>query len=306
MTVVWDAPESDGGSPITSYTVQRRDARRESYQDVAQPDAATLSAVAKKLIEGNSYYFRVTATNDVGESLPAETVDATVAKLPFDAPGAPTALEAVDVSAETATLNWAAPEFDGGSPVTGYYVERLSGKRWVKVNKKARMKTSLTLKDLITGDAYEYRVFAENEAGTGKPCEPIGFVAKNPYDVPGAPGQPQTTGVTADTASLSWTAPEGDGGAPISNYVVEMRRAGDAKWGVANKDGELTGTEYTVTGLTAGLEYEFRVTAVNVAGPGAASQPSQLTKYGKLRRSLILYSSILDRNWLYFLWILFL
>ncbi len=80
-------------------------------------------------------------------------------------------------------------------------------------------------------------------------------------------------------ASLKVT--ESDGGAPITNYIVEMRRVGDVKWKPANK-GEITpDTKYTVKGLKDGDEYEFRVTAENKAGPGAPSAPSKPAKYSK-------------------------
>ena len=278
MTVAWDVPETDGGSPISGYVIERRDARRDSYISGATVDADTLHAVVKKLVEGNQYYFRVSAQNEIGVSQPAETTEAVTAKLPFDPPGVPTQFQVSDLTKSTAMLTWQVPEFDGGSPVTGYYVEKLSGSRWVKATKKSTMKMKLALKDLIEGDRYEYRVFAKNEAGDGKPCESVSFVAKNPYDVAGQPGQPQVTEMTAESAVLTWSPPESDGGAAISNYIIEMRRVGDKKWSTVKKD--VVDTTFTVTGLTEETEYEFRVTAENKAGLSAPSAPSAAAKYG--------------------------
>jgi len=51
-------------------------------------------------------------------------------------PGAPRGLEVSDVTTRSCVLKWKAPEFDGGSPVTGYYVEssqRSYSTRWAKV-----------------------------------------------------------------------------------------------------------------------------------------------------------------------------
>ena len=136
--------------------------------------------------------------------------------------------------------------------------------------------------DLHEGDEYEYRVSAVNAAGQGKPSASTGrFTAKNPFDVPGKPDVPVVEEITADTASLSWQPPASDGGSPITNYIVEMRRVGDVKWKPANK-GEVTpDAKYVVKGLQDGDEYEFRVTAENKAGPGAPSGPSKPAKYGE-------------------------
>ena len=41
-----------------------------------------------------------------------------------------------ELTQRSCVLTWKAPEFDGGSPVTGYYVERRQGytDRWIKVS----------------------------------------------------------------------------------------------------------------------------------------------------------------------------
>ncbi len=149
-----------------------------------------------------------------------------------DPPGPPINLQAVDISKNKATLTWEPPEFDGGSPIKGYYVERKSGSKWIRVNKKRTKDLSLVVDDLIEKDKYEFRVLAENEAGEGKPCDSVSFVAKDPFDPPGQPGQPVVEEITAETADLSWAPPESDGGSPITNYIVEMRPVGEAKWQV--------------------------------------------------------------------------
>ena len=112
---------------------------------------------------------------------------------------------------------------------------------------------------------------AVNDAGTSKPAETVRFVAKLPYDVPGKPGKPVVEELTAETATLSWAAPDKDGGSPITNYLVEMKLKGDRKWKPLTADKNHTKTTFTVPGLKEETEYEFRVTAENKAGPGPAS-----------------------------------
>ena len=60
---------------------------------------------------------------------------------------------------------------------------------------------------------------------------------------------------------LSWTAPENDGGAPISHYEVSVN---GGAWTRASSN-----TGHNFPGLTVGATYTFRVRAVNSAGAGA-------------------------------------
>jgi len=91
---------------------------------------------------------------------------------------------------------------------------------------------------------------------------------------PGKPDPPVITSTGKSTVSLSYKPPVDDGGSPITNYVIEHREEGLAKWTRATKD-TVDKTSYTVTGLTANSTYEFRVAAENKAGVGPASDPSQ-------------------------------
>ena len=269
----------DGGSPIVEYIVEKRDVRKSAFINVGNtgPDSRTLKAT--KLIEGNSYFFQVYAENDIGRSEPGITDEPIKARLPFDPPGPPINVKVKDITTTTCTLSWEAPEFDGGSPIKGYYVEKLSGTRWIKVNKAPTNKLVMEFDDLFEGSEYEFRVSAENEAGIGKPSQTTGkFIAKNPYDAPSRPGAPVVDEINPDTATLSWQPPESDGGAPITNYIVEMRQGGDIKWRPVNKN--VTDTKFQVPDLREETQYEFRVSAQNKAGISEPSQASKPAKYG--------------------------
>lgn len=57
--------------------------------------------------------------------------------LSIDPPGPPTRLEPSDITKDAVTLTWCEPDDDGGSPITGYWVERLDPEsdKWVRCNK---------------------------------------------------------------------------------------------------------------------------------------------------------------------------
>ena len=188
-----------------------------------------------------------------------------------------------DITKNTCKVTWEPPETDNGSPVTGYIVERMNGRstRWIKVNKEPVKERELDVTDLNAGDDYQFRVCAVNAAGPGKPSEASGrFVAKDAYDVPGKPDAPDVKDMTASTANLEWKAPASDGGSPITNYVVEMRVAGEIRWKQMNKDEKVVETSYEVKGINWDKKCEFRVTAENKAGLGEPSAPSSPAKYG--------------------------
>lgn len=80
--------------------------------------------------------------------------------------------------------------------------------------------------------------------------------------------------VKAKGCKLKWKKPEDDGGAPIKHYDVEKMEDGTGRWipvGKADKDA----TEFDVSGLQPGKNYQFRVKAVNNEGP---SEPLETTK----------------------------
>lgn len=80
VSLKWVPPESDGGSPITNYIIERRDARKNVWINVATIPSSSVDVVASKLIENQSYYFRVAAENEVGIGPFLETAEAVLVK----------------------------------------------------------------------------------------------------------------------------------------------------------------------------------------------------------------------------------
>ncbi len=104
-------------------------------------------------------------------------------------------------------------------------------------------------------------------------------------DVPDAPSKPRISNVLATSATVSWAPPASDGGSPVTSYIIEKREDGRGRWTKCNKF-DVDDTNFKVTDLNEGHEYEFRVSAVNKAGTGKPSATSETIKakppYGKL------------------------
>lgn len=96
-------------------------------------------------------------------------------------------------------------------------------------------------------------------------------------DAPDAPGSLHVDDVDKDQVTLSWSSPLRDGGSKITGFIVEKKKLGDNDWSKAVSLPANTASA-TIDNLEPNSDYEFRVRAVNAAGPGDASTPTDLIK----------------------------
>ena len=73
VTLAWGPPKKDGGSVVTSYTVEQSGDNGRSWQQTGTVEASTTILTAKGLKEEKKYKFRVCANNEVGAGLPLES-----------------------------------------------------------------------------------------------------------------------------------------------------------------------------------------------------------------------------------------
>lgn len=78
-----------------------------------------------------------------------------------------------DIDGTEMTLSWQPPMHDGGSPLTGYFLEKREGRKafWAKVARLPPDETKYRVTDLTEGTDYAFRVTAENKDGSSKPLE---------------------------------------------------------------------------------------------------------------------------------------
>jgi Ca2+-binding RTX toxin-like protein len=115
-------PGSDGGSPITGYTIEVR-----AGTTVVRTDTLTgtpTSTVVTGLTNGTSYNFRLRAVNAIGSSALATSNTVTPATVP-DPPVILAPAQGASGGALTAIANWNAPAFNGGAAISGYTVSAL-------------------------------------------------------------------------------------------------------------------------------------------------------------------------------------
>jgi uncharacterized repeat protein (TIGR02543 family) len=174
-------------------------------------------------------------------------------------PGTPTAAPGNG----SATITIAAPT-TGGLP-SSYTVTASPGGATCTVTAPG---TSCTIAPLTNGTAYTFTSTATNAAGSSTSAS-TASAAVTPAGVPLSPSSITGTGLGGST-TIEWIVPTSDGGSAITDYVIEYSVAGSGTW-TTFADGTSTATTATITGLTAGSSYEFRVSAKNLIGSSLPS-----------------------------------
>ena len=165
----WQPSVSDGRSPLLGYQLERRVNMSGSWNRVTVGTTPDTSYHIRDLVEGNTYEFRVVAENRVGTSQPSPSTQF-VAKDPWSLPGKPGVPKVSDITKRSCKLTWAPPSDDGGDEIRNYIIEyKAAGKfRYTRANEGERvMGHSYKVTGLDADDEYEFRVAAENRAGSG-------------------------------------------------------------------------------------------------------------------------------------------
>ncbi|XP_041800845.1 immunoglobulin-like and fibronectin type III domain-containing protein 1 [Chelmon rostratus] len=184
--------------------------------------------------------------------------------------------EVTESSATCIEFKWRPPKDDGGSPVINYIMERQQVGRntWKKLGEIPGVPSYRDI-DVDHGRKYCYRVRAVTAEGTSEAMETDDMQAGT-LAFPGPPAPPKVASAYDDCINMSWDSPSNRGGSRILGYILEKRKKGSNLWTVVNAMDELIKEKkYAVRDVVAGMEYEFRVTAINLSGAGEFSSPSE-------------------------------
>uniref|UniRef100_A0A8C1MZR7 Titin n=1 Tax=Cyprinus carpio TaxID=7962 RepID=A0A8C1MZR7_CYPCA len=267
----WKPPKQDGGSKITHYIVEKRETSRLLWT-VVEPKVQALYLKIVKLLEGNEYVFRILPVNKFGVGEPLQS-SAVVIKNPFTPPDAPKGVEVSNVKKDSMVITWEVPTNDGGTPITGYIIEKhdKEGIRWTRCNMKTVTNLTFKVAGLLENHLYEFRVSAENAAGVSEASSATVFYkALDPVFKPGPPHNPKVLDMTKSSVVLAWGKPIYDGGCEIQGYIVEAceSKAVADEWTMCSPPTGVKLTRFNVENLKEKQEYKFRVCAINKVGVG--------------------------------------
>ncbi|MEU7839274.1 fibronectin type III domain-containing protein [Nonomuraea sp. NPDC049129] len=221
-----------------------------------QPNDFWSGLVPVKLGTGGTFVIRNAGSASI--SVAIDTFDY------YKAPAVPSPPTGVTATAGegSAGVKWRRPA-DGGAPITGYTVTASPGGKTARVPAGT---LEATVTGLTDGSEYTFTVTAANAVGTSGRSAPSDPVTPGG---PRKPGRPFITSVYGRDGEVrvEWSPPD-TGTDGLSGYVVTTSPSG----AIVNAPG--TATQATVGGLTNGTDYTFTVSAVNTAGTGPESAPS--------------------------------
>lgn len=151
-TVSWSAPISDGGTPITGYTLTLSPGGLGCTWS-----SGPLTCTVDGLRNGTTYTYSLVAINRAG---PGPAATRNVALL---APPAPPRVTDIIEGDRSITVVWDAPRNDGGSPITGYTVTSSPEGRTCRWSDGP---LTCTITGLTNGTAYQFTVTATTRQGS--------------------------------------------------------------------------------------------------------------------------------------------
>jgi hypothetical protein len=244
----WDAPKDDGGRDILEYNIFKgMSSGGESY--IAKVNAPTTKYDDKDVVNGVTYYYRISAANDLGESSYSSEIIAT----PRGVPSSPQNFQAIPGIGQV-FLYWEPPLSDEGSIITNYIIYRGTTSGEESLLMELGNVTSYTDIDLTNEQTYYYMIAAENDIGEGNPSEEVsatpGYDRMNPPSLVN-PGIWDDDGIYL----LGWT-----NASNATNYVLEEDDNSDFQSPTIIYSNSKT--HYQVNGKANG-EYFYRVKATN-------------------------------------------
>ncbi len=264
----WGIPSDDGGTVIMGYNIYRGiNSGDETLFDSAL--GFTTSYNDTSIINGEIYYYYVTAVNPVGESEPSD-INITNPRGP---PEPPKEVQA-SVGKEYVMLIWKAPDNDGGAIITAFRIYRGDGSgNFIDFSMVSGLTLSYNDTSVINGVSYYYHVIAINSLGGSEPSKELNVIYQRE---PSAPLN--LSGILSHGyVDLSWETPTDDGGLAIFIYNIYRGPFSGAETYYSSVNSILTQYRDGDPNISYYNNLYYYVTAVSLLGESAPSDEVNVT-----------------------------
>ena len=221
------------------------------------------------LSANTTYYYRIRAYNEGGDSPNSNTI--TVTTLP-NQPSAPVANTATSIIQTSCTANWGS-----STTATGYRIDVATDNAFTTFisgynNKDIGNATSTSVPGLTANTTYYYRIIAYNISGDSPYSNTITVTTlPNP---PVAPVSTSATSILQTSCTANWGS-----STTATGYKLDVSTDNSFTTFVSGYNSKDIGnvTSYNATGLIANTTYYYRVRAYNTGGDGNYSNTITLT-----------------------------
>ena len=275
VELFWTAPTNLGGSEIIGYIIQHK-LSTDPWPGTSTTVGNILTSTITGLTNGLSYDFRINAINDAGTGASSNVAQVTPILPPTQQPDTqqPDTQQPDTQQPDTQQPDTAPPTIViiGANPVTMSLGDIYNDAGATCTDDTDTNPTLVQRSTVDASSRGSYTVTYTCTDDSNNSAQAVRTVIV--ITVPSAP-----TGLTATTGNaqvvLSWRAPD-NGGAAITDYTIQYSANAGTSWSTFD-DGIGTGTTATVTGLTNGQSYQFRVSATNTVGTGSTSVTDSAT-----------------------------
>ncbi|VDK68030.1 unnamed protein product, partial [Onchocerca ochengi] len=253
--VRWNAPSDDGGSAITAYILEKKEASKRAYHRVAQVSSEEMEYYMDDLKMDTPYMIHIAAVNKygIGEYLECDSFQTC---LPFETPSVTHPPTIHNVTDQSCTLKWPKVTDDGGSPIYGYDIFLRKDKSdWIKINDELVFTEHFTVPNIETGPTYEFKVEATNEAGFTSQSN----ILSEPLTISKAAelpvlSLPTVEVINEDAVRVQWNEIT-DENCNVTSYVIMYKSEQASLW----SEKEINHSPAEIIDLKEGLSYLFKI-----------------------------------------------
>uniref|UniRef100_A0A4X2M7S0 Myomesin-3 n=1 Tax=Vombatus ursinus TaxID=29139 RepID=A0A4X2M7S0_VOMUR len=275
VSLIWD--HVTGDSELLGYYIYSREAGASEWQTVNNKPIKSNRFSVPGLKTGKEYVFCIRSVSEAGVGERSAETDPITVKQAIATPSAPYGFALLACGKNDMVIGWKPPKRRGGGKILGYFLDQHeeSEPKWQPVNQQLVPTRVYKITDLQEGHFYQFRAQATNWAGVGELSEPSDLFECKEWTMaqPGPPYDVRASEVRASSLMLRWEPPLYKGVGPVTGYHVSVQEEGSEKWKPL-VPGPVSDTHLRVSDLERGKSYKFQVQALNSAGIGQPSLPS--------------------------------